>query len=80
MQKRHLLARLVERESNFRRFALARGYEPRTVTQVVDRWVGGNELPRGRLSFRILLDLSNEVGREVVPGLFAARDHERAAA
>lgn len=80
MQKRHVLARLVERGSNFRRFALARGYEPRTVTQVVDRWIGGSDLPRGRLSFRILLDLSNEIGKEVVPGLFAARDDERAAA
>lgn len=80
MKKRQVLARLIERGSNFRRFALARGYEPRTVTQVVDRWIGGSDLPRGRLSFRILLDLSNEVGKEVVPGLFAARDDERAAA
>jgi hypothetical protein len=80
MKKRQVLARLIERGSNFRQFALSRGYEPRTVTQVADRWIGGTDLPRGRLSFRILLDLSSEVGKEVVPGLFAARDDERAAA
>jgi len=70
MNKRQIQARLIERGSNFRQFALAHGYEPRTVTQVVTRWAGKRDLPRGRLSFRILHDLSQEIGREVCPGLF----------
>lgn len=71
MNKRQIQARLIEGGSNFRQFALSRGYEPRTVTQVVDRWAGKPELPRGRLSFRILRDLSTAVGQEVSPGLLA---------
>lgn len=69
MNKQQIHARLIERQSNFRQFALAQGYSPRTVTQVVDRWAGRNELPRGRLSFRILKDLSLVVGKEVIPGI-----------
>ena len=65
-------ARLVERGSNFRRFALDHGYAPRTVTQVVTRWAGKNELPVGRKSFRILVDLSHEIGQEVTPGILNA--------
>jgi len=33
MKKRQIHARLIEQGSNFRRFALAHGYKPRTVTQ-----------------------------------------------
>lgn len=69
MNKRQIQARLIERGSNFRQFALSRGYEPRTVLAVVDRWAGKSELPRGRLSFRILKDLSAEIGKEVTPGI-----------
>lgn len=65
-------ARLVERDSSFRQFALENGYEPRTVTQVVARYAGGLDLPRGRLSFRILLTLSKSIGKEVVPGILKA--------
>jgi len=49
MEKRQIQARLMERGSNFRQFALSHGYEVRTVTQVVQRWAGHNKLPRGRL-------------------------------
>lgn len=72
MNKRQIQARLIEQNSNFRKFALSRGYEPRTVTQVVNRWAGKSELPRGRLSFRILRDLSRAIGREISPGLLAS--------
>lgn len=71
MNKRQIQARLIEQNSNFRKFALSRGYAPRTVTQVVNRWAGKSELPRGRLSFRILRDLSKAIGREISPGLLA---------
>lgn len=69
MNKRQIQARLIERGSNFRRFALSQGYEPRTVLAVVDRWAGKSDLPRGRLSFRILKDLSRVIGQEVTPGI-----------
>jgi hypothetical protein len=69
MEKRHIQARLIEHGSNFRQFALSHGYEPRTVTQVVQRWAGHDTLPRGRLSFCILRDISRLIGKEVLPGI-----------
>ncbi|MEE1883177.1 hypothetical protein V0R55_23735 [Pseudomonas soli] len=69
MAKRQIQARLIERGSNFRQFALAHGYEPRTVTQVVQRWAGAEKLPRGRLSFLILQALSKDIDCELIPGL-----------
>lgn len=75
---RYIQARLVEQDSSFRRFALDHGYEPRTVTQVVSRYAGGNDLPRGRLSFHILLTLSRTIEKEVVPGIYAAANHDAA--
>ncbi|WET12280.1 hypothetical protein P3S72_09165 [Pseudomonas sp. D3] len=71
MEKRHIQARLIERGSNFRQFALSHGYEVRTVTQVVQRWAGHDKLPRGRLTFQILRDLSRVIGKEVLPGILA---------
>ena len=69
MTKQQLHARLIERGSNFRQFAAAHGYNPRTVTQVVVRWVGRDELPNGRLSYAVLRDLSTFVGEPVSPAL-----------
>ena len=69
MNKRQIQARLIERGSNFRQFALGAGYEPRTVTQAVSRWAGKKELPRGRLTYKIVRDLSVVIGREVTPGI-----------
>ncbi|MCA6927772.1 hypothetical protein [Pectobacterium versatile] len=69
MNKRKIQARLIERDSNFRQFALCGGYEPRTVTQAVDRWAGKTDLPRGRLTYKILRDLSVAIGAEVIPGI-----------
>lgn len=74
MKPRQIQARLVERGSSYRQFALAHGYKPRTVTQVVARWAGRNELPRGRLSYRILRDLSRTIGKEVAPGVLRAEN------
>ncbi|MCI3908829.1 hypothetical protein MQC82_04550 [Pseudomonas viridiflava] len=71
MNKHQIQAGLVEQGSNFRQFALRHGYEPRTVTQVVQRWAGKHHLPRGRLTFQILQDLSMAIGKEVLPGILA---------
>jgi hypothetical protein len=71
MEKRQIQARLIERGSNFRQFALSHGYEVRTVTQVVQRWAGNKKLPRGRLTFQILRDLSRVIGKEILPGILA---------
>lgn len=69
MEKRQIQARLIERGSNFRQFAISHGYEPRTVTQAIQRWAGHTNLPSGRLTFRILKDLSVFIGKEVLPGI-----------
>lgn len=67
---------LVEKDSSFRKWALENDYHPRTVTQTVSRYAGGTDLPIGRLSFRILVKLSNALEHEIVPGIFkyAAED------
>ncbi|MCH5442830.1 hypothetical protein L2D25_15350 [Salmonella enterica subsp. enterica serovar Muenchen] len=69
MNKHQILVRLVERHSNFRQFALSGGYKPRTVTQAVDRWAGSHDMPRGRLTYKILRDLSMAIDAEVIPGI-----------
>jgi len=71
MTPNQIRARLVEKGSSYRQFALARGYEPRNVTQVVARWAGADRMPNGRLAFAILRDLSREIGTDVVPGILA---------
>ncbi|SFB30231.1 hypothetical protein [Azotobacter beijerinckii] len=77
MNKRQIHARLIELGSNFRQFALSHGYEPRTVTQAVERWAESKNLPRGRLTFRILRDLSREIGAEVIPGILDEAEEDR---
>jgi len=69
MEKRQIQARLIERGSNFRQFAMSHGYGTRTVTQAVQRWAGHDSLPQGRLTFCILRDLSEFIGEEVLPGI-----------
>ena len=79
MEKRQIQARLIERGSNFRQFALSHGYEVRTVTQVVQRWAGNKKLPRGRLTFQILRDLSRVIGKEILPGILAESAEQNSA-
>ena len=74
MTKNQILARLIERDSNFRRFALAHGYRPRTVQQVVTRYAGTDLRPRGLLTYCILRDLSNMIGEPVIQGLSCLLD------
>ncbi|WP_313055253.1 hypothetical protein [Pseudomonas lopnurensis] len=38
--QRQIHARLIEQGLTFRQFALAKGYDPRTVIQTVARWAG----------------------------------------
>ena len=72
LSKRQIHASLIEQGSSFRQFAIAHGYEPRTVTQVVERWAGKSDLPSGRMSFCILRDLSRVIGKEVLPGILGS--------
>lgn len=69
MQHNQIHARLIERGSNFEQWAKANGYKPRTVTQSVKRWAGADTLPQGRLTFRILQELSLFIEAEILPGL-----------
>ncbi|HBS41180.1 MAG TPA: hypothetical protein DEA26_00765 [Oceanospirillales bacterium] len=66
---RKVQAALVAQDLNFRQFAIQNGYTPDTVTRVVARYAGGTDLPRGRMSFRILLEISRLIGWEIVPGI-----------
>lgn len=79
MGKHLIQARLIERGSNFRQFALSHGYEVRTVTQVVQRWAGHKTLPNGRLTFQILRDLSRVIGEEVLPGILTESTEQQSA-
>lgn len=74
MNKHQIHVRLVEQHSSFRQFALSRGYKPRTVTQAVNRWAGSYEFPRGRLTYKILRDLSDAIGVEVIPGILGGEE------
>lgn len=69
MTPNQIRARLIEQDLSFRQFALARGYDPRTVTQTVTRWAGSDTLPNGRIAFSIMRDLSKQIGAELIPGL-----------
>ena len=71
MNKRQIHARLIEQGLTFRQFALAKGYDPRTVTQTVTRWAGSDTLPNGRIAFSVMRDLSIQLGVELIPGLLA---------
>ncbi len=71
MQKHQILARLMEKKTNCREWSFRHGYKPRTVYQLLDRYAGKSDLPRGRLSYRILRELSQEIGEEIVPGILA---------
>ena len=70
--KRVIRARLVERGTTLRGWAIARGYRPSTVAGVIDRWAGRTEKPNGRIAFRILHEMSQDIGQEIIPGIFDA--------
>lgn len=74
MKPAHVRAQLVARETSYRRWALERGYDPRLVTSVVSRYAGAQRLPRGRVSFRILRDLSQFIGKEIAPGALSVKE------
>ncbi|MBO2656195.1 hypothetical protein I6M49_22385 [Shewanella algae] len=71
MDKNQIHARLIERGSNFARFAKQHGYQSRAVRHAVERWAGSERLPNGRLTFRMLKDLSTAIEAEIIPGIFA---------
>jgi gp16 family phage-associated protein len=67
MTNNQIRARLIEQGLSFRQFALANGYDPRTVTQTVMRWAGSETLPNGRIAFSIMRDLSRPARQHVCP-------------
>jgi len=71
MNRHQIRARLIERGSSYRQWALDRGYQPRTVTQAVARWAGKDTLPRGRLTYRVLRELSQFIEEEITKGISA---------
>ena len=68
MMKHQVRAKLVEQGSSYRKWAQEHGYNPRTVTQAVDRWSVRDDQPRGRMTYDILQRLSESTGIEIVKG------------
>ena len=60
-------AALIMKGFSFASWAEANGYLPRTVIQAVHRYAGTQDQPRGRLTWKILCELSQETGIELVP-------------
>ena len=74
MNHNQIKARLMERGGNLSRFARQHGYLPRMVQQTVRRYADTQRRPRGILTYRILRDLSREIGQEILPGILANLD------
>lgn len=67
--KRRIRAGLMRKNKTMRSWALERGFKPRTVAVVVDRWAGKDTQPQGPMAYNILRGISQEIGREIVPGI-----------
>ncbi|MFY9179645.1 MAG: hypothetical protein WAO12_07695 [Venatoribacter sp.] len=65
---RRAQAALVMKGYSYRSWAEEKGYVARTVIQAVHRYAGTQDQPRGRLTWKILCDLSRDTGIELVPG------------
>lgn len=65
---RRVHAALILSGYSYASWAEARGYLPRTVIQSVHRYAGTKNQPQGRLTWRILCELSQELSIELVPG------------
>lgn len=69
MKPHQVRAALVARKTSYKQWALAHRYEPRMVVYAVNTYAGSQRKPRGLVTFRILRDLSREIGREISPGI-----------
>jgi hypothetical protein len=69
MTRKELTLLLAEKELSLRQWALEHGYNPRTVAQVVSRYTNTDRQPRGRMTHRILRELSQALGKEILPGI-----------
>lgn len=65
---RKLKAALLLRGYNLTSWSEAHGFLPRTVHACVHRYAGTQDAPQGRLTWKILCELSREVGMELSPG------------
>jgi hypothetical protein len=74
MDKNEILAQLTMQDTSCREWSIKSGYQPRTVYQLIDRFAGGDVLPRGVLGFSILKKLSQQIGSEIVPGLLTPEE------
>lgn len=65
---RRVHAALILRGYSYASWAEANGYLARTVIQSVHRYAGTQKQPQGRLTWKILCEISQETGIELVPG------------
>lgn len=76
MNKRDIRAALIKRGQSLRGWARDNDFCEFTVRAAVDRYAGTQDLPRGRVTFNVLVRLSRDIGKEIVPGLY---QHNKAA-
>lgn len=65
---RQVHAALILKGHSYKSWAEDNNFQPRTVTQAVYRYAGTKDQPRGRLTWKILCELSAATGIELVPG------------
>jgi hypothetical protein len=71
MNKNEIRAELLLKGYSIRSWARQHGFCEFTTLASINRYAGTHDIPRGRITFAILVRLSRTVGKEIVPGLFA---------
>ena len=72
MNKHEIRAELLRRGYSIRSWARAHDFLEYTAHVAINRYAGGQDLPRGRTTFAVLVQLSRTLGQEIVPGIYAA--------
>ena len=71
MNKNEIRSELLRQGYSIRSWARKHGFCEFTTLASINRYAGTSEVPRGRVTFAILVRLSRTVGKEIVPGLYA---------
>jgi len=71
MNKQEIRVELMLQGYSIRSWAREHGFCEFTTLASINRYAGTQDVPRGRITFAILVQLSRTVGQEIVPGLYA---------
>lgn len=77
MTPNQIRAKLIERDSNIPKFAAAHDHKRRTVNQIIKRYAGTKNKPRGILTVKILQELSQFIGEPIIDGIVISKDKKR---